>query len=80
MVKMEKILTLHIPVNVYEKIKYLVKTENKRMEDVLLEAVEDSLKRKLERINDSFFQITATKGSGLHDVAEKHDKYLYERD
>jgi len=77
---MDKVVELSIPKDVYKKLDTLVKQENREVEELLLESIKESIERKLERINDSLFKVTSTKGSGLTDVAINHDKYLYRKD
>ncbi len=77
---MSNVVELTIPKEVYKKLDILVKQENRKAKDLLLEAIKESIDRKLERVIDPLFEITNTKGSGLTDVASNHDKYLYRKD
>lgn len=43
----------------------------------LLEVIKDFIECKLRRMNDPIFESIVTIGSGLGDVSERHDKYLY---
>jgi hypothetical protein len=43
----------------------------------LVKAIRDFIESKLRRMNDPIFESIVTTGSGLSDVSEHHDKYLY---
>jgi len=77
---MSNIVELEIPKEVNKRLEILVERENCRAEDLLLEAIKESIERKFERLNDPFFEVTNTKGSGLTDIGRNHDKYLYKKD
>ena len=77
---MSNVVELEIPKEINNKLDILVEKESRRAEDLLLEAIKGSIERKLERLNDSFFETTNTKESGLTDVGRNHDKYLYKKD
>ncbi|MFW0860310.1 MAG: hypothetical protein AAGB97_09215 [Dehalococcoidia bacterium] len=43
----------------------------------LLKVIKDFTESRLRRMSDPIFAPIATRGSGLSDASEHHDKYLY---
>ncbi len=68
-------LKVEIPQQVYLKLNQTIGKEN--ISKCIVIALEEYLEKKFEREKDSFFQKPSSQGSGLSDVSENHDLYLY---
>lgn len=59
--------------------KLLHKSKGSKLEAAITEAIKSYIERMRAYSNDPFFQIGKAGESGLKDLAEAHDKYLYAR-
>lgn len=77
----EKRTQVYFPLNLYRQIKRTAKKESKSSAQIIREAVELYLEREKEKEidweNDPIFKLVGIASSGLGDLAENHDKYLY---
>lgn len=74
---MGKSVTVEIDEFVYQELERLVRERGTPLEAAVAEAIEAYLKQEKAYLNDPFFQIGKAGRSGLGDLAEAHDKYLY---
>ena len=66
---------VEIPEKLYQKI---ADSEGKdRVDQTIVKVLKDYLEQRKRRANDPFFRKGKTFSSGLSDVSEKHDDYLY---
>ncbi len=72
-----KTLTIEIPENLYLSLKECSHNEAK-VEHTIINILEERFEEKNYRSHDPIFQPISAKGSGIHDIAENHDHYLYE--
>ena len=75
---MGKILTVEIPDELYRTLQELSKGRTDReINEELIRLIKGFVEERRRRLNDPIFEpITAT-GSGLSDVSERHNDYLY---
>jgi hypothetical protein len=74
---MEKSVMVKIDEATYQELERLTQEQGARLEETLVEAVEAYLEQRKAYMRDPFFQIGKAGRSGLGDLAEAHDKYLY---
>jgi len=74
---MERTITVEMDEMVYRKLEWLTERDGGEPQDALVEAVEAYLARREAYVKDPFFQIGKGGRSGLGDLAEAHDRYLY---
>lgn len=74
---MGKSITVELDELTYQELERLAQEGGTRLEEALTEAVEAYLEQKKGYLHDPFFQIGKAGRSGLGDLAEAHDKYLY---
>jgi len=74
---MAKSVTVEIDELVYQELEKLVQERGTKLEAALAEAIEAYLKQRKAYVNDPFFQIGKAGHSGVGDLAEGHDRYLY---
>lgn len=75
---MGKILTIEIPDELYIALKEI--SGDKTEEEIgrkIFQIVKQFVEAYSERLNDPIFKPIAAERSGLSDVSERHDKYLY---
>ena len=74
---MGKSVTVEIDEAIYQGLERLVQERGARLEEALAEAIKTYLEQRKAYVNDPFFQIGKAGCSGLEDLAEAHDQYLY---
>jgi hypothetical protein len=74
---MGKSMTVEIDEASYQEIKRLAQERGLKMEETMAELLKAYLEQRKAYVNDPFFQIGKAGCSGLGDLAEAHDKYLY---
>ncbi len=70
-------VTVEIDKATYQEFERIVRYQGAKLEDALTEAIEAYLEQRNAYVRDPFFQIGKAGCSGLGDLAEAHDKYLY---
>jgi len=70
-------VTLELDEKTYQEMKRLAEASGGRLETALVEAIAAYLEQRKTYVTDSFFLIGKAGRSGLGDMAEAHDKYLY---
>lgn len=76
---MAKSVIVEIDEGTYQELERLAHERGARLEEALAEAVAAYLEQRRAYISDPFFQIGKAGRSGLGDLAQAHDKYLYGR-
>jgi len=74
---MGKSVTVEIDEATYRELEQVAQERGAKLEEALAEAIEAYLEQRKACVNDPFFQIGKAGCSGLGDLAEAHDKYLY---
>jgi len=74
---MGKNVTVEIDERIYRELERMVRERGTRLEEALAEAIEAFLEQRKAYANDPFFQIGKAGRSGLGNLAEAHDQYLY---
>ena len=74
---MSQALTLTLDEATYRYLNTLAEQTHTDVETEILEAIRMYLQRKRDYRQDPFFQIGPDGHSGLGDLSENHDKYLY---
>jgi hypothetical protein len=74
---MGRSLTLEIEESTYRELERLVGESGAKIEDALAEAIEAYLAQRREYQTDSFFLLGKGGSSGLGNLAETHNEYLY---
>lgn len=74
---MGKSLTIEIDASSYEQLRVIAQERNSKLEDEIAEAVKAYIEWRRVYGEDPFFQIGKAGRSGLGDLAEAHDRYLY---
>ncbi|HOI70620.1 MAG TPA: hypothetical protein PLN41_12825 [Methanothrix sp.] len=73
-------VTVEIDKATYQEFEQLARSRGTKLEETLTEAIQAYLEQKKAYMKDPFFQIGKAGRSGLGDLAEAHDEYLYECD
>lgn len=75
---MGKALTIEIPDELYDSPKKLSKGGTDReVCEQLVRIIEGFVEEEQRRLNDPIFKPITAQGSGVSDVSERHDEYLY---
>ncbi len=74
---MERCYTVEIPEVSYKQLEALARERSSKVQNELLEAIKSYIELRKGYANDSFFQIHSSGKSGLGDLSEFHDSYLY---
>jgi len=74
---MGKSLTVELDEFAYKQLEVIAQERNSKLEDEIAEAVKAYIEWRRAYSEDPFFQIGKAGRSGLGDLAEAHDKYLY---
>jgi len=74
---MGKNVTLELDEETYEEMKRLAEACGGRLETALGEAIAAYLEQRKTYVNDPFFLLGRAGRSGLGDLAQAHDQYLY---
>ncbi|MBA4349456.1 MAG: hypothetical protein C0415_05650 [Thermodesulfovibrio sp.] len=79
----EKRTQVYFPADLYRKAKKKARTESRSFASVVRDAVEKYVREKdsgdFDWDNDPFFKLSGITDSGLGNLSEKHDKYLYKK-
>ena len=70
--------SVKLPDSAYKRLERIARRRHSRVEEELVEAVESHIQEREAYLNDPFFTTDSLGASGLGDLAEKHDAYLYE--
>jgi len=70
-------VTLEFDEKTYQEMKRLAEASGGRLETALADAVAAYLEQRKNYLSDPFFLLGKAGRSGLGDLAEAHDKYLY---
>jgi predicted transcriptional regulator len=77
----EKRTQVYFPLNLFRRVEEKAKEKSKSSAAIIREAVELYLEKEKEKEidweNDPIFKLAGIASSGLGDLAENHDKYLY---
>jgi len=73
----EKSITIEIKEDIYGQLEAIAQKQGSKLEAAITEAIKSYIERMRAYSNDPFFQIGKAGESGLKDLAEAHDKYLY---
>ena len=73
----EKSLTVEIDEATYGQLETIAQQNKTKLEDEVIEAVKTYIEHRIVYDSDPFFQIGKGGRSGLGDLSEAHDKYLY---
>lgn len=77
---MGKTLTIELPDELYNSLKKLSeKGTDREISEELVRIIESFLDKEYRRFNDPIFEPITTQGSGINDISERHDEYLYHR-
>lgn len=74
---MGKTFSIELDEVTYQQLNTIAKEHETQLENTVVEAIKDYIKKRTEYVNDPFFRIIGSGKSGLSDLSEKHDKYLY---
>jgi len=74
---MKKSVIIEFDETAYQELKQLAQERGTELEEALTEAVKAYWAQRNAYVNDPFFQIGKVGSSGLGDLAEAHDEYLY---
>lgn len=75
---MSKALTIELPDELYSSLKKLSKGGTGReISEELVRIIGSFMKEGHRRLNDPIFEPITARGSGVSDVSECHDRYLY---
>jgi len=75
---MSKIITIEVPDDIYAPLEDITKHKaNQDVSDEIAKMLKELINDKLQRFNDPIFQPISKKGSGISDVSEQHDEYIY---
>jgi metal-responsive CopG/Arc/MetJ family transcriptional regulator len=75
---MGKNLTIELDESLYQELERLAHEREEGLDKALAEALKTYLEHRKAYVNDPFFQIGKAGRSGLGDLAQAHDKYLYD--
>lgn len=75
---MSRNVTVEIDETMYQELERLALERGTKLEEALAELLEAYLKERKAYVSDPFFQIGKAGRSGLGDLAEAHDQYLYD--
>jgi len=75
---MARNVTLELDEETYQEMKRLAQASGAKLETALAEAIVAYLEQRKTYVNDPFFRLGKAGRSGLGDLAEAHDKYLYD--
>lgn len=75
----EKRTQVYFPNELYRKIERIARHESKSVASIIRKAVERYLKEQndIDWENDPIFKAVGIMDSGMSDLSENHDKYLY---
>lgn len=75
---MGKTLTVELPDELYNSLKKLSeKGTDREISEELVRIIESFLSKEHRRLNDPIFEPITAQGSGINDISERHDEYLY---
>lgn len=74
---MRKSVTVEIDEATYQELEQLAQEWGAKLEEAMAKALETYLEQRKAYVNDPFFKMGKAGRSGLGDLAEAHDKYLY---
>ena len=75
---MGKIITIELPDDLYGSLQMISNKKNlPELNKVITHVLKTFVDEERKRINDPIFLPITEKGSGINDVSEEHDKYLY---
>ena len=74
---MRKSVMVEIDEATYQELEQLAQERGAKLEEALVEAIKAHLAQRNAYVNDPFFRIGKAGRSGLGDLAEAHDEYLY---
>lgn len=75
----ERSIIIEIEESVYGELEAVAEKQGSKLEDEVREAFKSHIERTRAYSNDPFFKIGKAGKSGLKDLAEAHDEYLYGR-
>lgn len=75
---MGKNLAVEIDEATYRHLTALAKERNCEVKDEIAQAIRTYISQRMSYMHDPFFRIGKAGHSGLGDLSENHDKYLYE--
>jgi hypothetical protein len=75
--QMGRSVTIELDEALYGELERLARERGEGLSEALTEALEAYLKQRKAYVNDPFFQLRPLGSSGLGDLSEKHDQYLY---
>lgn len=74
---MSKKLTIEVDDQAYDALEQFTARHGARLEDAASEAIRDYVESRINYERDPFFQLGEGGSSGLGDLSEHHDRYLY---
>ncbi len=74
---METVLDVEVDETTYRHLKVLAERRKGQVKEEVAEAIRIHIAQRMSYLHDSFFQIGKAGQSGLGDLSENHDKYLY---
>lgn len=74
---MGKDITIEIGENTYNQLEAIAEKKGSKLNDEIMEAIKTYVERMNVFSDDPFFKIGKAGKSGLGDLSESHDKYLY---
>jgi len=74
---MSQRITIEIPDRVAKAFNQILNRKKKKMQEGIIEAINEYIEQKIRYTEDSFFKIGSSGKSGFSDVSHNHDKYLY---
>jgi hypothetical protein len=75
---MGKVLAIELSDELYNSLKELYKGGTDReISKELVRIIENLMEEERRRLNDPIFEPITAQGSGLSNVSERHDEYLY---
>jgi metal-responsive CopG/Arc/MetJ family transcriptional regulator len=75
---MGKTLTIELPDELYDSLKELSKGGTEReISEQLVQIIASFVEEEHRQMNDPIFKPITAQGSGVSDVSERHDEYLY---
>ena len=75
---MAKNINIEIPDDLYGSLQMLSHKKNIReLNNVINNILKAFIDERKKRMNDPFFLPISEKGSGISDISDEHDKYIY---
>ncbi len=74
---MSQRITIEIPDEVVKAFNQILNRKRKKLQEGIIEAINEYIKQRIKYTHDPFFKIGSSGKSGLSDVSQNHDKYLY---